>query len=67
MPLNKKGPWKRQHEPEPEPEPEPDLNASTEFQMHGTTTMSDNDVLMSEEGHGSPLRRPAVGYATNGI
>ena len=62
MPLNKKGPWKRQ------PEDEPDLNASTEFQMHGTTTMSDNnDVLMSEEGHGSPLRRPAVGYATNGI
>jgi len=59
MPLNKKGAWKRQHED--------DLNESTEFQMHGTTTLSDNDVLMSEEGHGSPLRRPAVGYATNGI
>jgi len=59
MPLNKKGEWKRHHEK--------DLNASTEFQTHGTTTLSDNDVQMSEEGHGSPLRRPAVGYATNGI
>ena len=59
MPLNKKGAWKRQHEG--------DLNASTEFQNHGTTTLSENDVLMSEEGHGLPLRRPAVGYAANGI
>jgi len=54
--INQGGGWKRKNE----------LDASTEYPMNGTTTLPDNDVSMSEEGHGSPLRRPTVGYATNG-